>query len=224
MDLLFDPNANFPGPAVPDGGVFLGNAEVAFAENGSHAGMNLATVGSEVVADLIGYRVPHPGWCSGLCPQAWTTDGAFRLDLSSSRTDWKAGEPIDGSAILSFDGAAPITIYGSGSSVINFRYAEVGGSRTVGPVWTADCAPHPLDPATAMNQPLSKSGAYSGDGPDADFVRTFLEGPDVRLPAGTWDITAYAWFREGEGCGGAEHKHERHVADHRRRLNAARPI
>jgi hypothetical protein len=67
-DLLFDPNANFPAPMVPGGGTNLGSAEVAFAENASHAGMNLAAVGPDIVADLIGYRVPRPGWCSGMCP------------------------------------------------------------------------------------------------------------------------------------------------------------
>ena len=68
VDLLFDPNANFPAPNVPEGGTNLGSAEVAFAENASHAGMNLAAVGPDIVADLIGYRVPRPGWCSGMCP------------------------------------------------------------------------------------------------------------------------------------------------------------
>jgi hypothetical protein len=73
VDLLFDPNANFPAPNVPKGGTNLGSAEVAFAENASHAGMNLAAVGPNIVADLIGYRVPLPGWCSGMCPNSSST-------------------------------------------------------------------------------------------------------------------------------------------------------
>jgi hypothetical protein len=77
VDLLFDPNANFPAPLVPEGGTNLGSAEVAFAENGSHAGMNLAVVGSDVVANLIGYAVPHPGWCSGMCASGARAGGPF---------------------------------------------------------------------------------------------------------------------------------------------------
>ncbi len=34
---------------------------------------------------------------------------------------------------------------------------------------------------------------------------TFLSGSDVRLPVGTWDITALATFTEGGGCDGGRH-------------------
>jgi hypothetical protein len=70
VELLFDPNANFPVPTIPEGGTLLGSAEVAFAETGKHAGVNLAAVESEVVATLVGYALPHPGWCSGDCPSS----------------------------------------------------------------------------------------------------------------------------------------------------------
>ena len=203
--LLFDPSADFPAPDVPEGGTRLGNAEVAFAETDKHAGMNLAAVGPDIVADLVGYRVPLSGWCSGTCPSASTTDGPFRLELVLPRLDWKKDEPMSGMAILSFDGSAPTTIYGAGASVVTFAYAEVGGTRKVDPVWTADRAWHALDPATPINADLSKSGAMPDAGPDADFLRAFLTGPDVRLPAGTWDITALAIFTEGGERVGGEH-------------------
>jgi len=203
-ELLFDPNANFPIPYVP-GGTQFGNAEIAFAETDKHAGLNLAAVGPDIVATLVGYRVPLRGWCSGTCPSASSTDGPFRLELVLSGLDWKADEPISGMAILSFDGPAPTTISGSSGSVINFAYSEVGGTRRVDPVWTADCGPHQLEPATPINADLSKSGATAPGWPNADFVRSFLAGPDVRLPAGTWDITAHAIFTEGEGCAGVRH-------------------
>lgn len=205
LDLLFDPSANFPAPNVPDGGTRIGNAEVVFADTDQHAGMNLAAVGPDIVADLIGYRAPLSDWCSGDCPSAVATDGPFRLELVLPHLDWKANEPISGTAILGFGGAAPTTIYGSGGSVINFAYAEVGGTRKVDPVWTADCGPHALDPATPINEGLSKSGAFDHDLPEADFVRAFLTGPDVRLPAGTWDVTANATFMEDAGCSGGGH-------------------
>jgi hypothetical protein len=67
-ELLFDPGANFPAPNPPTGGAMIGNAEVSFAETSRHAGLNLARVGSSVIAKLIGYVVPHAGWCSGVCP------------------------------------------------------------------------------------------------------------------------------------------------------------
>jgi hypothetical protein len=68
IEQLFDRNAMFPPLSEPSGGSHFGTAEVAFAGTDKHAGMNLSWVGSEVVADFIGYAVPGPGWCSGICP------------------------------------------------------------------------------------------------------------------------------------------------------------
>ena len=204
---LFDPSANFPAPDVPDGGARLGSAEVAFAEIDKHAGVNLAAVGPTVVPTLIGYVVPQPGWCSGMCPSNASTDGPFRLELVLSRLDWKANEPLHGTAILSYDGAEPTKVYGSGS-VLNFAYAEVGGTRKTEPVWTADCATHDLDPATPISEPLGKSGAASADDPNTSWLHSFILAPDVRLPAGTWDVTALAEFSEGQACAGRAHSME----------------
>lgn len=201
---LFDPNANFPYPIPPDGGQWVANAEIAFAESDKHAGMNIATDGSGLVPVLIGYRVPALAWCSGTCPSAVTTEGPFRLELVLPHLDWKPGDPITGTAILGFDGPASTTVWGSGGGPIAFSYAEVGGIRAVDPIWSADCAPHLLDPPTPISAGLSKSGAVSGDEPDADFVRSFLfGGPGVRLPAGSWDISAIANFHDGADCSGA---------------------
>jgi hypothetical protein len=133
------------------------------------------------------------------------TDGPFRLELRLTRADWNRAEPIMGKVILSFDGPQPTTIYGSGE-VLNFSYSDVGGIRHVDPVWTADCAIHTLDPATPITAALGKTGAASDSDPSAAFVHSFLfDSTDVRLPAGTWDVTALAIFSEGEGCSGGSH-------------------
>jgi hypothetical protein len=204
-DCLFDPNQNFPAPVPPSGGQWVANAEIAFAETDKHAGLHVAQVGSGLVPVLIGYRVPLSTWCSGTCPSGSATDGPFRLELVLPHLDWKPTNAITGLAILSFDGSAPTTIYGSGGGVIAFSYAEVGGSRQVEPVWTADCGPHALDPATPINADLAKSGAVSGSEPDAGWLRSFLADPQVRLPSGTWDVTAIAMFVDGAGCSGTPH-------------------
>ncbi len=205
QEMLFDPSANFPYPMPPDSGQWIANAEVAFAETDRHAGMNVAMVGADVVAELIGYVVPQPDWCSGTCPSSSTTDGPLRLELVLAHLDWPATEPIDGTAILSLDGPATTTISGSAGGVIAFSYTEVGGSRMVTPVWDAACAPYPLDPATPISTKLSKSGAVADSDPNADFLRSFLAGPDVRLPAGSWDISALAIFHDGARCDGTAH-------------------
>ena len=155
---------------------------------------------------MIGYRVPKLTWCSGECPTSAVTDGLFRLELVLPHLDWKAGDPISGGmAILEYRGSNPVTVYGS-SSLVVFSYAEVGGTRKVDPVWPADCGARLLDPATPVDVGLSKTGAVPNDGPDADFVRTFLSGSDVRFPVGTWDITAMATFTEHPDCSGGPHE------------------
>lgn len=135
------------------------------------------------------------------------TDGLFHLQLALPRLDWRADGAITGTATLSFTGPVPTTIYGSGGGVIGFTYVEVGGTRSVEPVWTDDCGPHPLGPVAPITVPLSKSGAVPDSGPDADFLRTFLltDPGVVRLPAGTWDISAVTQFLDRDACSGASH-------------------
>jgi hypothetical protein len=50
---------------------------------------------------------------------------------------------------------------------------------------------------------MTKSGEWWSDNPDGDFYRNFVAEPEVRLPAGEWDISATASFHEG-GCRGPD--------------------
>jgi hypothetical protein len=205
-NLLFDPTANFPYPLPPDDGQWVANAEIAFAETDQHAGMNVASVPGDLRAVLIGYAVPPLEWCSGECPTSTTTDGPFRLELVFAHLDWRTTDPISGTAILSVAGPAPTNISGSGHSLIVFSYVEAGGMRRVDPIASADCKGYTLDPTSPIKEPLSKSGAIG-----TDFQRSFFAGPDVKLPPGTWDITAIAGFDEGLGCS-RDTSHEMKVA------------
>lgn len=141
------------------------------------------------------------GSCSGECASASTTDGPFRLTLAMQRLDWKAEDAITGVASLSLDGAPATTIYGS-SQLISFAFDEAGGDRHVQPVWPADCRSWPLDAAAPITADLAKSGGATGLEPDADFLRSFFADPKVRLPAGTWDVTALSEVWDGPACSG----------------------
>jgi hypothetical protein len=200
-DCLFDPDQNFPYPIPPHGGQWVANAEIAFAETDRHAGLEIEAVGRTLIPDLIGYRVPLLTWCSGSCPSSGVTDGPYELRFVLPHLSWRTGDAISGYAGLSLTGDAPTTLYGSGS-LFGFSYVEVGGTRRVDPVWTADCGSHRLDPATPLTSDLTKSGGVAGTEPDADFLRAFLSDPLVHLPVGSWDITAIAQFIEAPGCAG----------------------
>jgi hypothetical protein len=202
MECLFDPSANYPAVSAPSGGAWIGSAELAFAGSREHAGLNLARIGSHLVATLIGYRVPPLDWCSGTCPSAAVTAGRFRLELVLPHLDWRTADAISGTAILSLLDGSPTTLYGSGHSLIVFSYDEVGGERHSGYASTADCASHVLTPPDPINQTLTKSGAVGGTEPDAAWLRSFLADPQIHFPPGVWDITALATFSEGVGCSG----------------------
>jgi hypothetical protein len=134
-------------------------------------------------------------------------EGPYRLELVLAKPQWASDEPLTGTATLSFDGAGGTTIYGSGR-VLNFAYAEVGGTRKVDPVWTANCAVHELDAGAPISMAVTKSGAASADDPETAWLHSFIMAPDVRLPPGTWDVTALAIFMEVEGCDGPGHSME----------------
>ena len=209
-DFLFDPDAMIecPAPLLPEGGQSVGRVEVASPAGAQHAGLNVALVGGRYVPTLIGFAVPKLNWCSGWCPTATDVDGEYTLELVLPHLDWRASDPISGDAILSLRADQPTTIYGSGGGVIAFSYRQVGGTRDVEPVITADCGPHPLDPATPINEPLYRAGAVNDSDPNAAWLRSFLEAPETHLPPGTWDIVAHAWFSEAPGCTAADHAME----------------
>ena len=202
-DCLFDPSQNFPYPNPPSGGQWVANAEIAFTATDEHAGLNIADVGGTLVPVLIGYRVPLLTWCSGGCPSSVSTQGNYKLELVLPRLTWNVGDPISGTAILSLTDSQPTKVTGA-AELIAFAFDEVGGIRHVGVGWDQSCVQYPLDPATPASVALYKSGAFQGNEPDADFLRTFFADPEIHLPAGTWDITAIASFSEGD-CGAPTH-------------------
>jgi hypothetical protein len=130
-------------------------------------------------------------------------EGSFRLVFELPKTTWRVNEAINGVASLEVGGGVGTDLGGSGGGVFVFDFAEVNGTRRVGGVSTADCAPYRLDPGRPMTSGLKKSGGFSADDPHAAFIQAFLLDPVVRLPAGDWTITAVASFVEGKGCSGA---------------------
>jgi hypothetical protein len=137
--------------------------------------------------------------CTEPCPSAASTSGPFKLELALPKTDWKSDEPITGTATLSYGGPDAKTLYGSGG-LLDFQYTQVGGPHKTSPASRAECGRYEIRPGMPMSTQLSKSGGFTDDDPDAAWLRSFLTAPDVRLSAGTWDVTALANFREGD-CG-----------------------
>lgn len=138
--------------------------------------------------------------------QATVDDGRFQVTFVVARTTLRPGDTIDGVATLHMLHAGPGELSGSGTGVFGFSFHEVDGAgRGMDPVFTADCVPYRIGIDLPITSPIVKSGAVSGDEPDAAFKSSFLKDSGVRLPVGTWDITAQAGFVDGANCDGEGH-------------------
>jgi hypothetical protein len=126
----------------------------------------------------------------------------YLLTLELPTATWKADQPIMGVATLALVQGSGVDIGGAAGGPIGFEFASLDGVHRVEPVSDAACAPYRLEPGKAITTPIRKSGGFSPEQPDFEFNRAFLTGPDVRLPAGDWKITAVASFVEGQGCSG----------------------
>ena len=132
---------------------------------------------------------------------ATTTQGRFALAFTIDRSTVRPSDVVAGSAKLTLLTPGGATVTGS-SDIVTFEFAEVGGAgRDVIPAAAPDCSPHQVSSSEGIEIPIAKSGTVV-DGPNADWVRQFLQDPQIHLPAGDWDITAIATFFDGRACGG----------------------
>jgi len=123
----------------------------------------------------------------------------FELDFSVPKTDWTTSESISGQASLSYLGSGSVGV--AGAEFLLFEFDEVGGTRKVVPVSEQFCQSRQLDAGHPITSPITKSGGWLPGDPNASFLTSFFAHPGVRLPAGTWTITAIADFSE-QGCAG----------------------
>ena len=128
-------------------------------------------------------------------------DGRFELRFTVDRTTLRPGDGITGTAELWLRAGGSGALSGPGE-MFGFEFAEVGGEhRGVTPVFTAECSPHQVGSDQPLSTGIVKSGSTDGNA----FASTFLQGRQVNLPAGTWDITAISSFHEGRSCEGLPH-------------------
>ena len=184
-DCLFDPSANFPAPNPPDEGRWAADRRDSVRRNGQARGDEHRSC--RVRRPAGAHRLPRPAALMVLRhvsvhvhdrravpPRAC----AARPRLESGRHDHgdRASSPSTARSRRRSTGRAR----GSSASPMR-RWAGRDTWTRCGP---PTAVPYPLDPATPITADLSKSGGFSGDDPDADFVRSFLADPEVRLPRG----------------------------------------
>jgi hypothetical protein len=134
----------------------------------------------------------------GGSPQSMVHTGDFTLEIATSRDRWDAGQPIEVTATLTYDGPGATTIIGASSGPIAFGVREIGGTREMGESLTMDAMPRVIGPEPYVVE-YRKSGGWSpGDDPNEAFYEHFFADPEFRLPAGRWEVTAWARFATEE--------------------------
>jgi len=133
---------------------------------------------------------------------ATDADGRYTLTFSLPKASYAAREEIIGGlATLGLE-PGPDVVVGGSRDLLSFGFAEVNGTRQMGPASDSMCARHALSAASPLTSRIVKSGGWRDDMPDSDFYFGFFADPAIKLPPGDWDITAYADFVEGPGCSG----------------------
>ncbi len=134
-------------------------------------------------------------------------DDRFTLAVVVPRVEWSPDEAIDIRGSLAFHGPERrIDVGGSGSGLVTWSLEQLDGPLDPGGGGTDDCRPHEIARDRPMDMVFTKSGGFGAGGPGtaAAAIRAYFEDPVLRLPAGTYRITAWAQFAEGR-CDGPRH-------------------
>lgn len=133
------------------------------------------------------------------------TEGGVTLAANVAPTRVAAGDEINVVAEVSHDRPVPLVVSGSGTGIVFFSVTRLGDGLSSGsPIASSDCAQHELPPGEPLVVPFSKSGGWSEEDPNADFLRTYFSEPGLTLPPGTWRIDITTGGTLGEGCTGEQ--------------------
>lgn len=93
----------------------------------------------------------------------------------------------------------------SNPGLIGFAVESDDPPIRISPAFTTDCGPHEMTRGVVVEYPLAKSGGFSPVEPFAAFYEAYFDSPELRLPAGTWTISAGGGWYTGGDCGDELH-------------------
>ncbi|MBP3964671.1 hypothetical protein [Paenibacillus lignilyticus] len=126
-------------------------------------------------------------------PRLQYKDDLFEMKLNIAKTTFAKDEPIVYSASLTYIGEGDsITIWG-GHTYIGFTVTD-GKKFNMEGANTSELVATKLVKGKTTEYPFFKSGGYGADDPDAGFWRTFYAEKELRLPPGTYYISAVCSF------------------------------
>lgn len=108
-------------------------------------------------------------------------------------------------AEFTYDGSAASAVVGSTPGLLLFVVTRLEDGMTFGGDNGLDCREYVLKRGQPRSVPFIKSGGYGVQGPEPAFYRKWLGDPLLRLPHGTWSVTALGYLDTG-GCSGSDER------------------
>lgn len=136
-------------------------------------------------------------------PIATESDENFRITIQADKPRYEADEPILITTSLAYIGTEATTVTGAAGGLVGFVIEQLDGPIDAGGARDEACVRYDFRRGDVESVEFQKSGAYSPDDPMADFWRRFYKDPRLRLPMGTYRITAQAHYGPSE-CGETE--------------------
>jgi hypothetical protein len=148
-----------------------------------------------IAVAVAGCAAPDPTNAPEATPTVHVAEAdGFSLQVGLPKSSFASTDVIPVQATLTWVGAAPkAAIWGSGVGPVSLVFVEVGGrGRTLGGVMTSDCVQTEYARGAPVAILLRKSASYVGDDPEAAFYEAWNADPELRLPAGHWQIQVSA--------------------------------
>jgi hypothetical protein len=118
-------------------------------------------------------------------------DGTFRLVLTVGQDRYRAGQLIDVNATVTYLGPADSWIVrGSESGLVGFGINSASLPVQISPGFTSACSRYEFTRGVPVDFPFSKLNGSGGPYTLDEFYRAYLSSDELRLPVGSWTITA----------------------------------
>lgn len=120
-------------------------------------------------------------------------DGTYRLALAAGQDRYRAGQLIDVTATVTYLGPAEtLLVRGPESGLVAFSLDNDDHSFQVSGGFTSACSRYEFSRDVPVAFPFSKLSALASADPAIPFYADYMASDELRLPAGTWTITANA--------------------------------
>ena len=166
------------------------------------AGLGVLTLAVVVVGAALVLR-PGVGPAADRPVTTTTDDGMFRITLTTPRRAVTTNDAIEPVATLTYLGPEPAVVVSGAAQPFLFSIQEVAGSRSMPGGARLACVSTTLDKDRPLTVPFAKAGMPTSDA-SAGFDQAWYQEKTLRLPSGTWRITATLSASTG-GCAGTEH-------------------